>query len=65
MNDPFPIRKVYGPAVVIAVITLCGLLSALLGDGLWDELSWCALAVPLAIIGWKCCRNASKKPIHP
>lgn len=43
MKNSFPFRKVYGPALVIALITLCGLLSALLGDGLWDELSWVTL----------------------
>ncbi len=50
MSYSFPFRKVYGPAVVIAVITLCGLLSALFGDGIWDALSWVALIVPLAVI---------------
>ena len=52
MSHPFPFRKVYGPAIVIAGITLGGLLSALFGDGVWDELSWVALAVPLAVIAW-------------
>ena len=52
MSHPFPFRKVYGPAIVIAGITLGGLLSALFGDGVWDELSWCALAVPLAVLAW-------------
>ncbi len=53
MKHSFPFRKVYGPALVIALITVCGLLSALLGDGLWDELSWVILALPLAVIVWK------------
>ncbi len=53
MSHPFPFRKVYGSAVVISVITLYGLVSALLGDGVWDELSWGALAVPLVVIVWK------------
>ncbi len=53
MSYPFLFRKVYGAAVVIAVITLYGLLSALLGDGMWDELSWVALSIPLAVIVWK------------
>jgi hypothetical protein len=52
MSQPFPFRKVYGPAIVIAGITLGGLLSALFGDGVWDELSWVALAVPLAVFAW-------------
>jgi len=53
MNSSFSFRKVYGAAVVIAVITLYGLLSALFGDGIWDEVSWVALSIPLAIIVWK------------
>ena len=50
MSRSFSFRKVYGSAVVIAAITLFGLLSALFGDGVWDELSWVALAIPLAVI---------------
>jgi hypothetical protein len=49
----FSFRKVYGQAIVIAVITLFGLLSALFGDNIWDELSWIAFAIPLAIVAWK------------
>ncbi len=61
MSHPFPFRKVYGPAAVIAVITLYGLLSALFGDGVWDELSWVALSIPLAIIVWKYSRASHRE----
>jgi hypothetical protein len=54
MSHPFPFRKVYGPAIAISVITIYGLLLALLGDGIWDELSWVALTIPLAVLVWKC-----------
>ncbi len=50
MSHSFSLGKVYGAAGVIAVITLYGVLSALLGDGVWDELSWIALAIPIAVI---------------
>ncbi len=53
MSQTFSFRKVYGPALVLAVVIFCGLLSALFGDGVWDEISWGALAVPLIVIGWK------------
>jgi hypothetical protein len=53
MSQTYSFRKVYGPACVLAAVTAYGLLSALFGDGLWDELSWIALAVPLAVIAWK------------
>jgi len=53
MSRSLSFRKVYGAATVIAVITFGGLLFALFGDGIWDELSWLALAVPLAVLIWK------------
>lgn len=53
MSPAFSFRRVYGPAVILAAITFCGLLSALLGDGIWDAASWCALTVPLAVLVWK------------
>jgi len=36
---------------LLAALSATGLLAALLGDGLWDALSWAALAVPVAIAG--------------
>jgi len=33
----------------LALLTLGGLLSALLGDGLWDALGWAALAPALGL----------------
>ncbi|WP_413626677.1 hypothetical protein [Luteibacter sp. Lutesp34] len=40
--------------VALAVLTLAGLFMALLGnDALWRVGSWTALAVPLAVVGWK------------
>jgi hypothetical protein len=53
MSQAFSFRKVYGAPCILAAITAYGLLSALLGDGLWDELSWIALAIPLVVIARK------------
>jgi hypothetical protein len=40
------------PAIISLVIAF-GLVSALLGDGVWDVLSWLALAVPaITIVGF-------------
>jgi membrane protein implicated in regulation of membrane protease activity len=63
MKSSFPFRKVYGPAIIIAAITIYGLLSALFGDGIWDEVSWVALSIPLAVIVWKYSR--AKRPLTP
>ena len=53
MRQPFPFRKVYGLPVLLAVVTFGGLLLALLGDGVWNVASWCALSIPLVVIAWK------------
>jgi hypothetical protein len=44
------------PAIISAVIAF-GLVSALLGDGIWDQASWLALAVPLGVIVFHVCRR--------
>ncbi len=61
MSRLFPFRKVYGTATLITVLTLFGLLSALLGDGVWDALSWVFLVIPLAVILWKYSRAVLKE----
>ena len=39
------------PAVV-AVVSCAGLISALVGDDVWDILSWVTLSVPVAVAIW-------------
>ena len=39
------------PAAIAGIVAI-GLISALLGDGIWDQASWIALAVPLAIVAF-------------
>jgi hypothetical protein len=41
---------VFGIPALLAVTSGFGLVSALVGDGLWDALSWFALGAPLAVI---------------
>lgn len=43
----------WGMPLLLAVVTVAGLVSALLGDGWWDGVSWLALgAMPLVIAGF-------------
>lgn len=46
-------KKVWGIPLILAAITLFGLLAALLGTGIWYILSWIALIVPIVIVVWK------------
>jgi hypothetical protein len=52
-------KSVYRIPLSLSAITIAGLLSALLGDGLWDALSWALLTVPLFLLGFFLC--CSKK----
>jgi hypothetical protein len=41
---------VWSMPMLLAVLIVCGLLSALLGTGVWHLLSWVALAFPVLVI---------------
>jgi len=43
----------------MALCIASGLVSALLGDGFWDVISWVALLVPLAAIAYRVLRQVS------
>ncbi len=45
------VRDIFRWPVVIGVLSTVGLLSALLGDGIWDGLSWVVLAIPVVLYG--------------
>ncbi|MDG9925901.1 MULTISPECIES: hypothetical protein [unclassified Pseudomonas] len=50
--------------LLLAVLSLFGLISALVGDEVYDLLSWLSLAVPLLLIGmvWVRLRGTARKP---
>jgi len=56
------LRTLFGPIwrwpLVLAVLSLVGLVAALLADGPWDTLSWVALAVPVAVSAWHSWRRS-------
>ncbi|KJC57028.1 hypothetical protein UP10_30560 [Bradyrhizobium sp. LTSPM299] len=43
---------VFGAPIVVAVLTLCGLLAALLLGDVGRYFSWLAVAAPVAIVAW-------------
>lgn len=52
--------EIYRWPLVLAVIILVGLLSALLGDGIWNVLSWLLLAIPVFVIAEYVFRHRGK-----
>lgn len=56
---------VFRVPLAVGVVACAGLAFALLGDGIWDGLSWLALSVPvgLSVFGWmKSGRSPAKPP---
>jgi len=47
-----PLRTIFAAPILLAVLTGVGLMSALLGDDIWDVLSWLMLAAPIAVVAW-------------
>jgi hypothetical protein len=45
-------REIFAVPTAIFAVSIVGLVAALTGDGWRDALSWLALAVPVAAVGW-------------
>jgi hypothetical protein len=52
-----PALALWGAPLLLALASLVGLLAALLGDGVWDALSWLGLGAPVAVTGWMLARG--------
>lgn len=44
--------QIFSIPIVLGVLSVIGLISALVGDGLWDGVSWVTLAVPILLCGY-------------
>ncbi|MBR0870253.1 hypothetical protein JQ633_07790 [Bradyrhizobium tropiciagri] len=41
--------QIFAAPLVIAILSTLGLISALVGDGWWDAVSWAALGLPVLL----------------
>lgn len=62
MNTAYPFRKIYGSPSILAAVTFVGLLFGLFGDGIWDVISWIALAIPLLVLVRKIATSNKSTP---
>ena len=49
MNARLGTARIWAPPAAFGIATAGGLLSALVADGVWDVLSWVALAAPAGV----------------
>lgn len=50
MNSPF--MRMWAAPILLVILTTVGLISALLGDGVWDHVSAVALGIPVLLCVW-------------
>ena len=55
-------RQIWGPPVLLGVLSLVGLVAALVADGVGDALSWAALALPVAVCAAAFRRRSQQSP---
>ena len=46
------LTAIFAIPVVVAILSLIGLIGALLGDGVWDGVGWLGLGACVAVMGW-------------
>jgi len=51
-DRPLSLVEIFRIPALLALVSLAGLISALLGAGWWDILSWISLGLPVAAIAW-------------
>lgn len=54
---PRTTAEIFRVPAILAVVSSVGLVSALVGDGPFDLLSWIMLMVPVGAIAWACARH--------
>lgn len=63
MRQPF--GPIWTAPIVLGVLTVIGLVSALLGDGVWDAVSALALGAVAAVGGWYGLRRPKARQARP
>ncbi len=53
-------KRMWAAPITLAILTVIGLISALVGDGAWDHISAVALGVPVLLCLWFALRRRTK-----
>lgn len=57
-DHPQSADEVFRIPMLLGIATAVGLVSALLGDGIWDALSWLTILAPILAVVWAWRRHA-------
>lgn len=53
------LRTIFAVPLLLALVSIAGLVVALTGDGLRDAASWAALGLPVLTVSWAMCARRS------
>ena len=56
--------KIWGAPIGLTVLTLFGLVAALVGTGIWHGLAWLAIAMPVAVCIWYGWMRPGRRPVR-
>ena len=51
-TGPLSLKALFAIPLSVAILSLIGLVGALLGDGVWDWVGWLGLGACVAVAGW-------------
>lgn len=51
-TGPFSLKVIFAVPLVVSLLSLIGLVGALLGDGVWDGVGWLGLGACIAVTIW-------------
>ncbi|QDH74797.1 DUF4175 domain-containing protein [Brevundimonas sp. M20] len=51
-TGPFSLKVIFAVPLVVAFLSLIGLVGALLGDDVWDWIGWLGLGACIAVTIW-------------
>lgn len=54
-------RHIFAVPIIMGLLSAIGLVAALVGDDVWDWLSWATLAIPILVLGYFMIRPARAK----
>ncbi|HEV7311522.1 hypothetical protein [Sphingopyxis sp.] len=52
MKKPQSLRRIFAVPLLLALLSVAGLVVALTGDGWRDGAAWIALGIPVLVAGW-------------
>ncbi len=52
LRKPQSLGDIFGIPLLLGVLSTIGLISALVGDGIWDGVSWLTLGAPIVVAAY-------------